>query len=85
MEERIKKIEEKIVEIENRNKRVESDKKWETSWIRRIMITILTYLIVVLFLVVIKEQHVFLKALVPVLGFILSTISLRILRNVVRY
>jgi hypothetical protein len=85
MEERIKKIEEKITEIEYRNKRVERDKRWETSWVRRIMITILTYLVVVLFFVVIKEKQVFLKALVPVLGFVLSTISLRILRNIVRY
>lgn len=35
-------IEERIKKIEDRNKRVELDKKWETSWTRRICIMIIT-------------------------------------------
>ena len=33
--------------IKARNNRVEKDKAWETSWIRRICIAILTYFVVV--------------------------------------
>ena len=36
-------MEERIEKIEERNKRVELDKAWETSWVRRIGIMILTY------------------------------------------
>ena len=78
-------LEERILKIEERNKRVESDKKWEGSILRRISIAILTYLIICLFLYTLKETDIFLKALVPVIGFILSTISLRILRKIVKY
>ena len=76
-------MEDRIKAIEERNLRVEADKKWETSWVRKIAIIVLTYLCAVLFLWVINENQIFLKALVPVLGFILSTVSLRFLRNLV--
>ena len=78
-------MEERIKAIEERNARVDADKRWETSWVRRIAIAVLTYLVICLFLYEIKETHIFLEALVPMLGFILSTFSLKILRNVVRY
>lgn len=78
-------IEERINKIEERNRRVESDKKWERSILRRVSIAILTYLIICLFLYTINETNIFIKALVPVVGFILSTISLRILRKIVKY
>ena len=38
-----------IEEIKKRNKRVELDKSWETSWTRRICIMILTYIIVIIY------------------------------------
>ena len=46
MEENLK---EEIEKIKSRNKKVELDKAWETSWIRRICICILTYIIVVIY------------------------------------
>ena len=42
-------IEERIKKIEDRNKRVELDKKWETSWTRRICIMIITYIVVIIY------------------------------------
>lgn len=42
-------IEEKIKNIQNRNRRVELDKKWETSLTRRLFIMILTYIIIVIY------------------------------------
>ena len=43
------KLEEHIQKIEERNKRVELDKSWETSWTRKLCICILTYIIVVIY------------------------------------
>ena len=43
---RDKSLEGRIAELEERNKRVELDKAWETSWTRKIIIAVLTYLVV---------------------------------------
>lgn len=42
-------LERKIKKIQEQNKRVEEDKKWETSWNRRICIMLLTYIVVVIY------------------------------------
>lgn len=79
-------IEELKKEIENiklRNKRVELDKKWETSWTRKICIMILTYIVVIIYSYVIKAfDNIFLSSLVPVIGFTLSTLSLKLVRKI---
>lgn len=76
-------IEEEINKIKERNKRVETDKKWETSWTRKIVIMILTYIVVIIYSYVIKEyDNIFLSSLVPVIGFTLSTLSLKIVRKI---
>jgi hypothetical protein len=78
----MKELEERIEKIEKRNKKVEMDKAWETSWTRRICICILTYLIVLLYSYVIsKNNNIFLSSLVPVIGFTLSTLSLGYIRK----
>ena len=38
-------LENRVKKIEDRNKRVELDKKWETCWTRKICIMILTYIV----------------------------------------
>ena len=69
--------------IESRNKRVELDKKWETSFTRRISICILTYIVVLLFSYLINTgNNIFLSSLVPVIGFTLSTLSMGIIRRI---
>ena len=68
--------------IKERNKRVEQNKAWETSSIRRISIAVLTYIIVVTYSLLIKEvSNVFLTSLVPVIGFLLSTLSINLIRK----
>lgn len=77
------KIEERITKIEERNKRVELDKSWETSWTRKICIMILTYIVVIIYSYLIREHdNIFLSSLVPVIGFTLSTVSLNIIRKI---
>ena len=76
-------LKERIESIEKRNKRVELDKAWETSITRRLCIAILTYLIVVLYSYLIsKNNNILLSSLVPVIGFLLSTLSLRLVRKI---
>lgn len=76
-------IENEINKIKERNKRVELDKKWETSTIRRICICILTYIVVITYSYIIKKyDSIFLSSLVPVIGFTLSTLSLGLVRKV---
>jgi hypothetical protein len=76
-------LEKEILEIKERNKRVEKDKAWETSFTRRICIVILTYLVVILYSYLINEfDNIFLSSLVPVLGFVLSTLSLKFIRKI---
>ena len=62
--------------IEKRNKRVELDKAWETSWARKIIIAILTYIVIVLFFFVAGLPKPFLNSIVPTAGFMFSTLSL---------
>ena len=72
-----------IQKIKERNARVELDKRWETSWTRRIVICILTYIVVLLYSVTInKIANVWLSSLVPVIGFTLSTLSLKFIRRI---
>lgn len=78
----IKDLEKEIQNIKERNARVELDKKWETSWTRKICICILTYIVVIIYSYVIRKyDNIFLSSLVPVIGFTLSTLSLKLVRK----
>ncbi len=69
-------MKEEIEAIKERNKKVELDKAWEISTLRRLIIALMTYIIVVIFLLVIKAPNPWLTALIPTIGFILSTLTL---------
>ena len=69
----VKKELQKIIE---RNKKVEADKAWETSFTRKSIIALMTYLLIVLFLWIVKVPSPWLSALVPAIAFILSTLTL---------
>lgn len=77
------KLELEIEKIKERNKKVELDKAWETSWTRKICICTLTYIVVVTYSYLIdKASNLWLSSLVPVIGFMLSTLSLKLIRNI---
>lgn len=72
-----------IEEIKKRNKRVELDKAWETSWTRKMCICVLTYIVVVIYSYIVRNyDNIFLSSLVPVIGFTLSTLSLKCIRKI---
>ena len=77
------KIANEIKNIKARTARVELDKKWETSWTRRLFICAMTYFVVVIYCLTIeKVSNIFLSSLVPVIGFTLSTLSLGFIRKI---
>ena len=75
-------FESRLKAIEDRNARVELDKKWETSWVRRLSIAALTYFVVVGYLFVIGNDRPFINAIVPPVGFLLSTLVMKQIRRV---
>jgi len=75
-------LEERIVEIEKRNARVEIDKAWETSWTRRVLIAIFTYLAIALYLRFIVGINPWINAIVPTIGFLLSTLTLPLFKSI---
>lgn len=70
-----------IEQIKQRNARVEADKAWETSLFRKVLIAILIYTVLVLFFFVAKFPNPFISAIVPTVGFILSTLSIPFFKN----
>ena len=76
-------LESEINKIKERNKRVEIDKAWETSMTRKICIMILTYIVVIIYSYLVRNyNNIFLSSLVPVIGFTLSTLSLKLIRKI---
>jgi DMSO reductase anchor subunit len=72
----------RIKSIEDRNKRVELDKAWETSLSRKIVIAVLTYITIVLFFLVAQLPKPFINSIVPTAGFVLSTLSLPFFKRI---
>ena len=66
-------LESRVAQIEARNKNVELDKAWETSWTRRLLLTFFTYLALGLYMWAIDISRPFLNSIVPAVGFMIST------------
>ena len=77
----IQNLEKEINKIKERNKRVESDKAWEISWTRKILIAGFTYLVIAIFFLFAGVINPFITAIVPAVAFILSTVSLSFFKN----
>jgi hypothetical protein len=75
-------LEKEIEIIKQRNKKVEADKAWETSFTRKIIIAILTYITVVLFFVFAGLANPFINAIVPSLAFVFSTMTLPFIKKI---
>jgi uridine kinase len=77
-----KKLEQEISKIKERNSKVEADKAWETSLFRKALIAILTYAVIVLFFYFADLPKPFINAIVPTIGFVLSTLSVPVFKNI---
>lgn len=69
-------LDERVSAIEERNARVTYDKAWEISWVRRGLIMGITYVCAFILLNILGHDGAWKHALVPVMGYLLSTLSL---------
>lgn len=74
-------LEERIAKIEERNSLVEQNKAWETSWTRKVLLIIFTYCAIALYLKFVVGIDPWINAIVPALGFLLSTLTLPFFKN----
>ena len=77
----IEELKKEIDEIKIRNKQVEADKAWETSWTRKILVLALTYIVIVIFFFVAKLPKPFTNAIVPSTAFVLSTLTVPVFKK----
>jgi uncharacterized membrane-anchored protein len=70
-----------INQIKERNRRVEADKAWETSWTRRILVALLTYFVIVVLFHFAGVANPLFNSVIPALAFVLSTSSLPFLKG----
>lgn len=76
LEKRLQDAEEIIQKLQKRNQSVELNKAWEGSYTRRLLIIIFTYLAISLYLKFIVGINPWINAIVPAIGFVLSTLTL---------
>jgi len=69
-------LEKEIEKLKERNKRVGTDKSWETSLTRKILLAVFTYVSIALYLKFIVGIESWVNAVVPSIGFLLSTLTL---------
>lgn len=74
-------LEEEIQKIKERNKKVEADKAWETSWSRKIVIAFVTYIAISLFLFLTGFENPLMGAIIPTVGFLLANMSIPFFKN----
>ena len=72
----IEELEKEISQIKERNRRVESDKAWETSRARKMAILVLTHIVATFLFFFIGSKRPLLDSLMPTLAFFLSTLTL---------
>ncbi len=77
----IEELQQEIEEIKKRNQRVEADKAWETSWVRKIIISLTTYITISVFFFFAGLSKPLVNAIVPSLAFVLSTLSIPLVKN----
>ena len=75
-------LEKRIEIIEARNRNVEIDKKWETSITRRVLLMSFTYVAIGVYMWGIEVTNPWINAVIPTLGFFLSTLTLPFFRRV---
>ncbi len=75
-------IEEEINLIRCRNRKAEADKAWEISNMRKIAVALTAYFVMICVMYVLKMENLFIGAIIPTLGFILSTVSADLVKKI---
>lgn len=66
----------RVEAIEERNSKVELDKKWETGILRKLFLLIVTYILLGIYMTFIGVGQPWLNAIIPSVGFLISTFTL---------
>ena len=69
-------VAQRLSALEERNRHVEADKAWETSYARRVLLMAFTYAAVGAYLNAIGVADAWRHAIVPAIAFMLSTLTL---------
>ena len=72
----LQQLEEDVRQIKERNRSVETDKAWETSYVRRGLLIVFTYIAIGTYLYVIGASLPWLNAILAAVAFMLSTLTL---------
>lgn len=72
--------EREIEKILARNRKVELEKAWEVSTVRRATIAIMTYIVAACMMVATGAERPFFAAAMPAIGYLLSTLALNSIR-----
>ncbi|OGL30494.1 hypothetical protein A3F37_01310 [Candidatus Saccharibacteria bacterium RIFCSPHIGHO2_12_FULL_41_12] len=75
-------LKKEIQQIKLRNKRVEADKAWETSFLRAVIIVLITYIFAIGFFAVIDQPRPYISAIVPTAGFAISVLSFEKIKSI---
>jgi len=75
------KLEKEVRALQLRNKTVEIEKAWETSGLRRTIVFFLTYLAIGIYMWAIEVKDPWLNAIIPAVGFWLSTLTLPLFKK----
>ncbi len=78
----LRELEREMEKIKERNRRVESDKAWETSKTRKFIVVVFTYLAIAIYMYAINLPNPWLNAIVPTAAFLLSTLTFPLFKKV---
>jgi hypothetical protein len=78
---KIEELTQRLDKIEARNKKVETNKAWETSLTRKMTLVLSTYVVIGLTLTIIKNPEPWINAIIPSIGFFLSTLTLPFIKE----
>lgn len=82
IEKELNDLKNEIEEIKARNKRVDINKAWETSFTRAGIIALITYVFAVAFFAVIDQTRPYVSAIVPTAGFLISVLSFEKVKSI---
>ena len=81
LDHRLDAIDKEIELLRSRNQRVDSNKAWEQSFVRKGTVAIITYIVTLLVFTSIGATKPYLNAFIPTVGYLLSTLSLSFVRS----
>ena len=70
-----------ITKIKQRNKQVEADKAWETSWTRIFIVFILTYGAIAVYFYIAELPKPLINSVVPSVAFVISVLTLPLFKR----